>query len=225
MPRMIVLSLGGSLIFPKDIDTEFLKNFRKTIEKYVGKGYKFVIYCGGGMLARNMQDSASKIAKLSNEDLDWLGIHATKLNAHLIRTIFKNNSENFVVDNPNKRIAFKKNILVAGGWLPGCSTDYDAVLMAKNLGIKEIINISNVDYVYDKDPNKHGDAKKLEKLKWEDFISMIGSKWKAGMNAPFDPVAAKEAKKLQMKVYIIGKDLKNLEHVLNRRKFRGTIIG
>jgi len=62
MPKTIVLSLGGSLIVPDTIDVEFLKNFKKTIDKYVKKGYKFVIYCGGGKLARNMQDAASKIA-------------------------------------------------------------------------------------------------------------------------------------------------------------------
>jgi len=114
--------------------------------------------------------------------------------------------------------------LVAGGWLPGCSTDYDAVLMAKNLRIKEIINISNVEYVYDKDPKKHVNAKKMEKMSWVEFGKLVGTKWKAGMNAPFDPIASIEARKLNMKAYIIGKDLTNLENLLDGKKFRGTVI-
>ena len=224
MPKTIVLSLGGSLIVPDNIDVNFLQNFKNTIERYIKKGYKFVIYCGGGKLARNIQQSASKISKLSSEDLDWLGIYATRLNAFLMKTIFKNEAEGFIFENPNNRIDFKKNILVAAGWLPGWSTDYDAVLLAKNLDIKEIINMSNVDYVYDKDPKKFKDAKRIKKISWQNYSKLISKKWTAGMNVPFDPVAAKEAQKSNIKVYIIGSDLKNLENLLDGKKFKSTII-
>lgn len=224
MQKTIILSLGGSLIVPDGVDVDFLTNFKKTIEKYIKKDYKFVIYCGGGKLARNLQNAASKISHLTNEELDRLGIYATRLNAQLIKAIFKNNAEDFIVENPNAKVDFKKNIIIAAGWLPGWSTDYDAVLMAKNLGVKEIINMSNIDYVYEKDPRKFTDAKKIEKISWQDYSKLIKNKWKAGMNAPFDPIAAREAQKSAMKVFIIGKDLKNLENLLEGRKFKGTLI-
>lgn len=224
MPKTVILSLGGSLIVPKDIDINFLANFKKTIDKYIKKGYKFAIYCGGGKLARNLQQAASKITQASNEDLDWLGIHATRLNAELMKSIFKKDAEDFIVQNPNEKINFKKNIVIAAGWLPGWSTDYDAVLLAKNLGVKEIVNMSNVNYVYNKDPGKHKDAKKIEKITWQNYSKLISQKWKAGMNVPFDPVAAKEAQKSRIKVSIIGRDLRNLENLLNVKKFKGTII-
>ena len=224
MPKTIVLSLGGSLIFPKGVDIEFLKNFRKTIEKYVRKGHKFVIICGGGKIARELQQAASKVSKLTDEELDWLGIYATRLNALLIRYIFGHNSQDPIIADPNGKINFQKNIIIAAGWKPGWSTDYDAVLFAKNLGIKEILNMSNVDYVYDKDPKKYKDARKIESISWNDFSKLINQKWKAGMNVPFDPIAAKEAKKLSMSVNIIGKNLKNLGNLLDGKKFKGTII-
>jgi len=224
MSKIIVLSLGGSLIVPDDLDTDFLKKFKKTIEKYIEKDYKFVIYCGGGRLARNIQQAASKITKLENKDLDWLGIYATRLNAEFIKTIFKENAESFVVENPNIKIDFKKNIIVAAGWLPGWSTDCDAVLLAKNLGIKEMVNMSNVDYVYDKDPSKYANAKKIEKISWKNFSKLINQKWKAGMNVPFDPIASKEAEKSQIKVSIIGKNLKNFENLLCGKQYKGTVI-
>ena len=209
---------------PDGIDILFLKKFKHVIEKFIKKNYRFVIYCGGGKLARNMQNAASKIARLDDTGLDWLGIQATKLNAQLVKTLFKNNAESFIVENPNSRINFKKNVLVAAGWLPGCSTDYDAVLLAKNLGIKEIINMSNVDYVYDKDPRKYKSAKKIEKISWKDFSKLVSQKWKAGMNVPFDPIAAKEAQKSGINAVIIGGELKNLENFLNGKKFKGTVI-
>lgn len=225
MSKTIVLSLGGSLIVPDDINVSFLKKFKKAIEKLIKKDFRFLIYCGGGRLARKLQNAASQIAKPNNEELDWLGIYATRANAQLIKTMFKNNAESVIFDNPNEKIYFKKNIVVAAGWIPGWSTDYDAVVMAKALGVKEVINMSNVDYAYDKDPKKYKDAKKLERISWENFSKLISQKWKAGMNVPFDPVAAKEAQKFGIKVKIIGSDLKNLENLLNKRKFRGTAIG
>ena len=171
-----------------------------------------------------MQQEASQKKKLSNKQLDEIGIIATKLNASIVRGLFKNNAEGFIAENPNAKINFKKNILVAAGWLPGWSTDYDAVLMANNVKSKEVINMSNVDYVYDKDPKSHKYAKKIERLSWHEFKKLIGSKWKPGMHAPFDPVAAKQAEKSKLKVYIIGRDLKNLEKLLDGKRFKGTVI-
>lgn len=224
MPKTFVISLGGSLIFPDGLDKKFLANFKKTIQKYISRRYKFVIICGGGKLARSFQQVASKARKLGGKELDWLGIYATKINAHLLKAFFGTDAGDIIIEDPTKKIKFDKSVLIAAGWLPGCSTDYDAVLLAKNVGVKEVVNISNIDYVYDKDPKKHKDAKKFKKMSWEDYSKLIGKKWKAGMNVPFDPVAAKEAQKSRMKVFIIGRDLKNLENLLGMRKFRGTII-
>ncbi len=224
MQKTIVLSLGGSLICPNDYDFDFLKKFKKLVENYIKKNYKFIIICGGGKLARNFQEIASKSSKLNNEELDWLGIYATKINAHIVKSIFDKCAEEFVVSNPTKKLNFKKNVLIASGWKPGWSTDYDAVLIAKNFGVKEVINVSNVDFVYDKDPRKHKDAKKIEKMNWDNFRKLIGSKWTAGLNMPFDPIAAKEAQKSKIKVSIIGKELNNLKNLLGGKKFKGTVI-
>src|SRR3989338_8667481 len=224
MPKTVVVSLGGSLIFPDELDKNFLISFKKSILKYVKKRYRFVIICGGGKLARNFQRVASKMKKLSDKKLDWLCIYATKINAHMLKSIFGDKASDFIITNPNSKINFQKDIIIAAGWKPGWSTDYDAVLFAKNLGIKEILNMSNVDYVYDKDHKKYKDARKIESISWNDFSKLINQKWKAGMNVPFDPIAAKEAKKLSMSVNIIGKNLKNLGNLLDGKKFKGTII-
>jgi len=224
MSKIIILSLGGSVVVPDNVDTKFLENFKKIIEKFIKKKYKFVIYCGGGKLARNYQNSASRITKLNDADLDWIGINATWMNAFLIKTIFKDTAEASIVIDPTKKIKFNKKILIAAGWKPGWSTDYDAVLLSNNLKVNTIINMSNIDYVYDKDPRKKKSAKKIENICWKHFRKIIGDKWKAGMNAPFDPVASKESQKLKLKVVIIGKNLKNFENLLNNKKFNGTII-
>jgi len=222
--KTIIISLGGSVIVPDKIDVKFLMDFKKIIYRYIKKNYRFVIYCGGGRTARNYQEAASKIVKLNNEDLDWLGVHATRLNAHFIKTLFNSITENIIVKNPTQKIKFTKRILIAGGWKPGWSTDYDAVLLAKKLNINTVINMSNIDYVYDRDPKKNKNAKKIRNICWKHYRKISGNKWKAGLNKPFDPIAAKEAEKSGLKVVVIGKNLSNFENLLNNRKFEGTII-
>lgn len=226
--KTIVISLGGSVIVPEEIDWSFMKNFKRLIEKEIKKGYKFIIITGGGKTCRKYQAAAAKISKLTADDIDWIGIHASRLNAHLVRTIFRKNAHPRINSNPHDLedfYNFKENILVAAGWRPGFSTDYDAVLLAKHFGIKKIINFSNIDYVCDKDPKKFKDAKKIEKISWKDFRKIVGNKWDPGMNAPFDPIASKMAEEEKMEVAIMnGHTLKNLEDYLEGRKFKGTSI-
>jgi len=75
--------------------------------------------------------------------------------------MFKGTAENFIADDPNKKLPMKKSVLIgAGGWKPGRSSDDFSVRLAKMYGAKTIINLSNIDFVYTKDPRKHPDAKK-----------------------------------------------------------------
>ena len=139
----IIVSVGGSLIVPDQIDVIWLSSFKKLLEKYIKKDFKFIIICGGGKIARNYQQAARQLGELQSEDLDWLGIHSTRLNAHLLRTVFKNYANPRVIKDPTKKLLFKERVLVAAGWKPGCSTDYDAVLFSKNIGSKKLVNLSN----------------------------------------------------------------------------------
>lgn len=226
--RTVVISLGGSMIVPNEIDWEFIKNFKKLIESEIKKGYKFIIITGGGMTARKYIEASSKIDKVTNEDKDWIGIHATRMNAHFIRTIFRKKSHPRINTNPHDLedfYNFKESILVAAGWRPGFSTDFDAVVLAKYFDVKKVINFSNIDYVCDKDPKKFPNAKKIERISWKNFRKIVGNKWDPGMNTPFDPIASRLAEEEKMEVAIMnGKDLKNLENYLEGKKFKGTLI-
>lgn len=223
----IVLSVGGSLVVPKTgIDTSFLKNLKKMITKHTAVGRRFIIVIGGGTTARNYQSAAKKLGELTRDDLDWLGIHSTRLNGHLLRTIFRDLAHPAMIKDPTKpNIKWTESVLVAAGWKPGWSTDYVATRLAKRFGAKTLLNLSNIDYVFDKDPNKFSDAIKIKNISWKDFRKIVGNEWDPGMNAPFDPVASRLAEQIGLKVVVMnGKKIKNIEKLLAGEKFVGTMI-
>src|SRR3989338_3318044 len=166
--NFIVISLGGSLIVPDEIDAVFIKNFRDLIVGRAKKGFKFIIVCGGGKMARKYQNAAKSIAKISNEDADWLAILATRINAALLKSTLGELAHPDVIENPFGKIDFgKKVILFSGGWKPGFSTDYLSVLLAKRFRAEKVLNLTNIDYVYDKDPKKFKDAKQIKNIYWK----------------------------------------------------------
>jgi len=227
--KPIILSLGGSLVIPNGgPDVDFLNAFNTFVRAKVIEGWRFFIVVGGGSTARHYIDGAKTIGgKISDWDLDWLGIHTTRLNAHLIKTIFEGVVHPRVIQNYQKKIAnLKEPIVVAAGWKPGWSTDYDAVTLARDYDAEVLINLSNVAQVYDKDPRMNEDAKPLSKISWDDFSAMVGDTWTPGKNVPFDPIASKVAKKLGLKVVIMdGGNLPNLDNFMKGNKFVGTVIG
>ncbi len=220
-----VLSLGGSLVCPDDVDVEFLKNFKNFIEKWIKKGKKFAILVGGGNLARKYQRAAKELLVFDYKELDWIGIFATLLNAVLVKSIFGQLAFSKIIINPTEKIKTKKKILIGGGWKPGRSTDFDAVLIAKNFGAKRVINLTNIDCIFDKDPKKFKKAKPIEKISFDEYLKIVGKKWIPGANLPFDPVAASLAKKEKIEIVILnGKNFKNLEKFFKGQKFIGTVI-
>jgi len=221
MKEIITISVGGSLIVPDKVDFLFLKKFKKLIER---QNQRFIIVCGGGKTARNYQ---SALKKINNEKdaLDWIGIESSFLNARLIQLIFEKISHKKIIRDPQEKINFKEKVLISCGWKPGRSTDYNTIILAKRFQSKKVLNLSNIEYIYDKDPNKYESAKKIKEISWQDFRKLLPEKWEPGLNSPFDPVASKKAEKLKLEVNIIkGQKIKEIENCLNNKKFKGSKI-
>lgn len=224
---LYVISLGGSLIVPEEIDSEYLIMFRKLIINRLKAGDRFILVTGGGRIARKYQAAATMISEIDDEEKDWLGIHSTRLNAHLLRTIFKPYAHPVIFkDFDHDHLDFQEDILIGAGWKPGWSTDYIAVLLAKKYGGHFIINLSNIAYVFDEDPQVNPHAKKYESISWKAYREIVGDHWSPGLSSPFDPIASREAERLGLKVAIMdGKNFDNLNACLEGKQFEGTIIG
>ena len=212
-------------MYPLEIDIDFLKMFRKCILRNILNGHKFIIVAGGGKIARKYQEATQKICKVNNEDKDWLGIHATRLNAHLLRTIFKEKADPVVIDEHNKIKKLNYSITIASGWRPGSSTDYIAAQLAVDFKINEYIISGKPSYVYDKDFVKYLDAKPYFELNWLDYSKLIPKKWIPGFHSPVDPVATNLSLKNNLTAIVVnGGDLKNFNNLINVKEFKGTII-
>lgn len=225
--KTIVIALGGSVVYPEEIDVQFLKKFKAFIESFAKKGTKIVLVVGGGKICRVYTRAAAEVAPLTDDDKDWLGIHVTRTNAHLVRTILRKTANPVVIDEPHKIKRLTYPITVAGGWKPGWSTDYVAVFLAHKFGAKEVVIAGKPDAVYTKDPHKRKDgaAKKIPKMNWKEYRRLVPAKWVPGASAPVDPVAAKFADTHRLTAVVIrGRKFENMKRMLRGGEFEGTII-
>ncbi|RLE41944.1 UMP kinase [Candidatus Woesearchaeota archaeon] len=218
--EVVVIKLGGSVIVSESIKVKFLNRFKLMLEGFLYK-YRFVIVCGGGSLCRTYQEGARLLNVHSEEDLDKIGVRSTMLNAELVRAMFGEYAHREICYNHFRRVRFK-DVLVCSGWRPGHSSDFGAVMFGRKYRSKLLINLTDVPYVYDKDPKRFTDAKPFGKIKIEDYLRLIDSKFSPGMNVPFDPVAAKMVPK-NMQIVVV-KELENVEKLLNGEPFDGTIL-
>lgn len=235
-PRTTVASIGGSIICPKEPDVEFLAQFSTKIKDWLNRNpeERLVLVAGGGAPARVYQKAFRDVLAETGETVgreryeksqDWLGIRATRLNAQLLKEIFGDLCRDEIVLNPEGVIHFTGRILVGNGYRPGYSSDRNAVVLAKALRADTVINLSNIEKVYDDDPKKNPEAKPLDEISWTGFRKMVGETWMPGMNVPFDPIASKLAEEAGIRVICAkGTDIENTMAILNGKEFVGTII-
>jgi len=221
-----IVALGGSVIAPDGVDISFIKNFRSLIRRLAGRGHKFIIVIGGGALAREYQRIATTLASdAPTIELDTIGMRATQLNAELVRLSFGKRVHPEIVNAPEKLLHLRDPIAIAAGWMPGYSTDTVAMRIAEELGAKRVIIAGRPAFVYDRDFVRHPGAKPLRKLNWNAYRKLISKRWKPGMGAPVDPVAARRAERAGLEALVVrGTHLDNLANVFLNRPFRGTTI-
>jgi len=240
----IVISLGGSIVAPQEGPSGlFLYDFRNVLLSWLNReDHKVIIVVGGGYAARQWQKAYKEMIEIDKstrgdggpilgtdvdvrQSLDRIGIAATRLNAQLIKEVFSDYSRDPIVTDPSADITMNSRILIAAGWKPGFSTDYDAVILAERFHAEKILNLSNVSQIYSADPKVDPNAKPLLHISFDSLLHMIGTEWDPGANVPFDPIAAAKARELGITViFASGKNLINFADILNDKPFIGTII-
>src|SRR6185369_15173764 len=126
-----VISLGGSMLAPDLPDPIFTKAFVELIKERVDQGRRFIIVTGGGKTCRNYQNALAAVRPVTSDENDWMGIYTTHFNAQFLRLAFGDIAHAEVATKYGTPITFTESVLIGAGEVPGHSTDFDAVLLAK----------------------------------------------------------------------------------------------
>ncbi|MDO8554606.1 MAG: UMP kinase [Candidatus Micrarchaeota archaeon] len=222
----VVLSLGGSLINTENgIDHKFLDEVKKILDK---SSHSFGIVTGGGTAARVYAQKARQIN--GNEfEADEAAIKATKENAKHAIDAFGKLAYSRVLENFDdaRNAASASKIIVMGGTIPGITTDSDAALLAEALHAKRLVNISNVNGIYDSNPSKNPNAKKYDKLSYDELIKLASTSdsRKAGENFVFDILACKLVSRSRIETHFVsGKNLDDLKNAIEGKEHGGTVV-
>jgi uridylate kinase len=223
-----VLKLGGSLLYDEsgEVVIDLIQGFTKVISVLAQKGNQFIIVVGGGKPARSFI-AAARLLGASEAQCDWLGIKIARHNAELLCAALGDIAYPKIAETLDElEIAVcTGRIVLMGGLTPGQSTNAVAALAAEAIHADLLFNATNVDGVYDRDPDEKG-AKRFQTISIGQLKQVLaGAGTRAGEYKLFDPVAIRVVERSKIKTIIFnGKDPENLRRLVEGEHIGTTII-
>ena len=213
MKKRIVIKFSGRIFGVENI--KLLKDYARFLVK-ISKSYQPIIIAGGGKIARHYISHA-RSSGADESTLDELGIEISRLNAKLLIYALKDKA----YPHPPTSLKEAKNavdsglIVVAGGLNPGQSTNGAAALIAEKTNAIQFLNATDVDGIYDSDPNKNKKAKKFKRIEIKKLRNMLVHEDSvAGGYDLMDIVALKIIERSKIKTRVIGSNIKTLEKAI-----------
>ncbi len=223
-----VLKLGGSLLYDENgqVMIDRVREYAKVVKALLAKGHEFVIVVGGGKPARVFISAARELGA-SEAQCDWIGIKMARHNAELLCAALGDAAFPKIVETLDElEVAFQHGkVVLMGGLTPGQSTNAVAALAAESIDADILLNATNVDGVYDRDPKQPG-AKMLKSVDIKELRSILsGSGTRAGEYKLFDPVAIKVVARSKIKAIIFnGNDPENLRRLIGKGEEIGSLV-
>ncbi|WP_428325211.1 UMP kinase [Nitrosopumilus sp.] len=223
MKKRIVIKLSGR-VFAMD-NVKLLKDWAEFLVK-ISKVCQPIIIAGGGNIARHYINHA-RSSGADESTLDELGIEISRLNAKLLIYALKNRA----YSHPPTTLQEVRHavddglIVVAGGLHPGQSTNGTAALIAEKVKAEQFLNATDVDGVYDMDPNKFKKAKKFKRIELKNLKNMLVHEDSvAGGYDLMDIVALKIIERSKIKTRILKASPKIIEKAIKGGNFGTEII-
>jgi len=223
----IVLKLGGSLLYndKNEVNIERVRDYAKVITDLASKNHQFVVVVGGGRPARVFIAAARELGA-SEAQCDWLGIKIARHNAELLGAALGNLAYPKVAETLDELevATISGKVVLMGGLTPGQSTNAVAALAAESIHAELLLNATNVDGVYDKDPKEPG-AKRFETIHISKLREVLsGGGTRAGEYKLFDPVAIRVVERSKIKTIIFNGGTPNNLQRLVEKKDIGTVV-
>lgn len=211
------------MVLADEADALFLKKLT-ALFKQISKDYKLFVIVGGGKIARRYIQLGRTLG-FDEDTLDLIGIDVTRVNARIITNLLGVSNKD-IPHTTNEALTLDYPTVVMGGTDPKHSTDLVGAELAEKTQALRFVNATNVDGIYDKDPNKHKDAKQLKEVSISQLIATYGTKWgAAGKNIFMDEPALEIIQRAKIPTFIVnGKRLDQLEKALTGQPFDGTTI-
>jgi len=186
----VFVSAGGGIISTEEgLNTSWIREFAKEIKSFAKKGVSFYIVVGGGKIAEQYVKATNEL-KLKSDFADDIAIDVTKINAKLVKEYLKD----------------IKNVVIDHGQKIGQTTDKVLIDIAAKKEAKEVVNLTVVEGVYDKDPKKFTDAKLISHINASDYLKMFKEQQvhRPRVNTPFEYNAVKKALEEQIYIYVMS---------------------
>jgi uridylate kinase len=200
----LVLRIGGSVV-ASPINTELMSKYADIVRKLKEQNHEVAVVVGGGSLAREFIATAKKLS-LDMQAHDEIAISVSRLFAQLFLKKLGNIACDKVAVTLDEAATCLNSgkVVVMGGLKPGITTDAVAALVAEHVNGELLVKGTDQDGIYNKDPRKHLDAVKLDRLSFEDLQSVFSeSHHKAGMHQIIDPEAVKVLKRNRVKLIVV----------------------
>ncbi|MEL9990967.1 MAG: UMP kinase [Thermoproteus sp.] len=216
---MIAIKLSGRIFDDKVLVKEYISTIK-------GLDEKTAIITGGGTTARNYIDLARELGA-SNYFLDLIGIEASRINAWLLIAGLGDEAYPKPAESLGEvvsALSYKKRV-VLGGLQPGQSTATVAALVAEAIGARMLVNCANIDGIYDDDPKRNPNAKRIPRVKASELISLLKSSALPGTYELADLWSLEILKRSKIPMYVIdGKKPELLKALLEGGTVPGSLV-
>jgi len=201
----IVFRIGGSVV-ASPINTDLMNKYTDLLKVIKSQGHQLIVIVGGGTLAREFIGIAKKM-DLEMKSQDEIAISVSRLFAQLFVAKFGPlGCGKVAVTLEEATQCFEEDkIVVMGGLKPGITTDTVGALVAEHVNADLLVKGTDQDGIYNKDPRKNPDAKKLDRLSFNELQNVFSEKeHKAGIHQIIDPEAIKVLKRNRIKIIVVN---------------------
>ncbi len=212
----LVIKIGGSLAF-NDFgpNRNYLKRLIPVL-KDIDRKHHLIVCIGGGQFIRKYLKNIRNFI-LTDKEMEWLFVELLRTNVSLFSFLL-DKKPIFDIKKVNAR---SEGII--GGISPGRSTDSNAALCAEKIRADLFIKATDVDGIYNKDPKKDKNAKKIDNIGFKD-LKKFKQEGKPCSYGILDRLAMNVVARSRIKTIILnGKNPKNILRAVNGKKI-GTLV-
>ena len=222
--KRIVIKLSGS-IFNQDTNHDSIKNYAQMLID-ISNNVQPIVIAGGGKIARHYIGLARSLGS-DEANLDIIGIEVSRLNAKLLISALGDRAYSQVPKNLEEvaiAVASGK-IVIAGGLHPGQSTNATSALIAESSKASGFVNSTDVDGIYDSDPNVNPNARLFKEITVNECIEILrAERTMAGTYDLMDIMAMKVIERSKIPTRVIRSDVGNIRDAIEGKDIGTKII-